>query len=117
MPSCHNSTIIWAGMQTGRSRKFSVFPLIFSLLFQHPAVAVGVEKQFQSVDLLLQAAAVVRIGNHDALRLQFDLRRDGIDIGVARQYMLDILEGVVGLDAQTVGIENQRVSRDARGFW
>ena len=72
------------------------------------------QQRFQIVNHLQQLFAVVRVADHNALRLQFDLRRFRIDIGIVHQYLRYILKGIMGFDADTVRIENQGVAGNTR---
>ena len=80
---------------------------------KHPRRTVEVEKFVEVVDLFGDAFAVVGVFDHDAVFLGLDVLGGGFDVDVFCEGFFDAFKGLVGFDAQTVGIVDQSVACNA----
>ena len=78
----------------------------------HCAFTVSLKQHFQSFNIFQNLFAGVGVAYHQPFPLRFDQFRSGFDVFIFGQCGIDALEWLVGFDADTVRIEDQRVSGD-----
>ena len=82
----------------------------------HCAFPVSLKQHFQSFDIFQNLFSGVGVAYHQPFSLRFDQFRSGFDVFIFGQCGIDALEWLVGFDADTVRIEDQRVSGDTGCF-
>ena len=84
--------------------------------FSYETAPVSFEKLLEILYPFTDDDPLVSVPDHDASVFHLDDLRVGVDIHIFLQRFFEALEGLVGLEFHSVGIEDQRVARDAGRF-